>query len=330
MKYQHLFAIFLITMLLVSDSLEHQKPKSSKKAERKKDSKGKKVDKSVKNSKIAKKKKFYAKKIKNTIKKRIDLDVMIRFAFARYSSNAVAELVTGILQSIYIPMYRKLKNVANSRKLVKKHIECIDGTLRPFFDSQKQSVKFVNSFIKGIKVSNKTFMDNKIFKFTLKRWFSSNKTVKISDRLISMKHKRLSPIKKISKMRNILGRGTWMNVLSYMKFLIKFFRTAWFNSSFFARKVLKCAIHASSGFSSFRRYFIVKYKMTKRVLCNMNPINALVRVLRDYRLTSALDNLFKNIAFKGIKLNKIHHVNWTRIGRSTLIAYQSFASSCPL
>ena len=255
---------------------------------------------------------------------------MIRFSFARYSSNAVAEFASGILQSIYMPMYRKLRRTKNSKKLVKKHIQCVDSTLRPFFDSQKQSVKFVNRYLKGSSVRSNTFMDKKIFGFALKKWSSSNKIVKIGDELLSMKYKRLSATKKIHNMRRILGRGVWMNVLSYGKFIVKFFRNVWFNSSFITRKVLKCGINASSGFSSLRRYFIIKYKKTKRILCNINPINGLVRVLRNFKLKNALDNIFKNIAFKGIKMGKIHHVNWSRIGRNTYTAYQGLLNECPL
>ena len=316
-------------MLFVSDSLEYQKTKSSKKENKKLDSKNKKDEKSTKNSKSTKKTKSSRRRRKNSFRRRVDLDVLLRFSFAKYSSNAVAEFVTGILQSIYIPMYKRLKRLSNSKKLIKNHIKCIKSSLLPVFKSPKQSVKFVNSFIKGIRVSSRVFLDKKIFKFSLKTWISSNKVVKVGDKLLKMKYKRLGSVKKIGYMRRVLGRGTWLNVLGYLKFVTKFFRTVWFNSSYITKKVLKCGMQASSRFRSLRKYFIVKYKKTKRVLCNMNPINALVRILRDFMLHSSLDVLFKNIAFKGIKMNKIHQVNWTRIGRSTFIAYQSFLNECP-
>lgn len=320
MKYQHLLVIFLILMIFVAQTWESHKPsKKGKKGKKGKNKKG-----------LSKKKKYFPRRLKHTFERRMDLDVMIRFAFARYSSSPVANFLTGVFQTIYLPMFRRLKQVENTRKLVKNHLNCVRSTLHPFMTSQRQGLKFVNRFMKGINASRRTFMNQKIFNYSLKKWFSSSKTVSKSNKLIRLRFRSLNKIKNIKRMRNILGKGVWLNVFNHSRYLIKFFKTAWFNSSFFTKKVLRCAIDASRGFSSFRRYFIIQYKKTKRSLCSMNPVNILVRVLRDYRLLAALRGMFKQVIFKGIRLNKIHHINWTRIGRSVLVAYLNLLNECPI
>jgi len=305
-------------MILVSDSLELMK--SSKKSGKKK---------WKKRSKLAKKRRFFPKKIRNTFRKIVNLDVFIRFSFARYSSNSVAQFATGLLQAIYLPLFRRLKQSPNSKNLVMRHAKCVDSLLRPFMTTKAQSIKFANRFFHNIGSSNKSLMNGKIFNYSLKRWIAGNKATKISNKLITFKYTKMNRDIKNMKIRNLLGKGVWINVMDHARYLVYLLKKSWFNSWFITKKVMRCGIYASQTFSAYRRYFIIKYKQTKRVLCNISPIAFIVRSLRQFKLLNAIRLLFNEIAFKGIKMNRIHHLHWSRLGRSLHLAYFGFLNECP-
>lgn len=317
MKYQQLFLIFLFALILVSDSFELRKP--SKKSGRK----------GHHRSKLTRKKRFYPKKIKNTFRRIANLDVFIRFSFARYSSNSVAQFATGMLQAIYLPLFRRLRHSPNSKELVIRHTKCVDSVLRPFMTTKKQSLKFARTFLRKIGSSRKSFMNSKIFNYALKKWIAGNKAAKISNKLIAFRYRKIKKGVKNMKIRNILGPGVWLNVLYHSRYLVYLLKRAWFNSYFVTKKVMRCGIYASQSFSSYRRYFIIKYKQTKRVLCNINPLVFIVRLLRRFKLLAAMKVLFNEIAFKGIKMNKIHHLHWSRLARSMSLAYFNLLNECP-
>jgi len=304
-------------MILVSDSFEHMKPskKSSKKGKRR--------------SKLAKKRRFYPKKMRNTFRKIVNLEVFIRFSFARYSSNSVAQFATGLLQAIYLPLFRRLKQTPNSKNLVMRHARCVDSLLRPFMTTKAQSIKFADRFFHKIRSSNKSFMNAKIFNYSLKRWIASNRAIKISNKLITFKYRRMNRAIRTKGLRNLLGKGVWLNVMNHARYLVSLLRKSWFNSWFITKKVMKCGIYASQTFSSYRRYFIIKYKQTQRVLCNISPIVFIFRMLRQFKLLNSVRLLFNEIAFKGIKMNRIHHLHWSRLGRSLYLAYFGFLNECP-
>ncbi|MFM7858183.1 MAG: hypothetical protein ACKO96_41260, partial [Flammeovirgaceae bacterium] len=70
-----------------------------------------------------------------------------------------------MLQAIYLPLFRKLRQSSNSMNLVKQHAKCVDSTLRPFFTTKYQSIKFANHFLKNQAASIRSFINSKIFNY---------------------------------------------------------------------------------------------------------------------------------------------------------------------
>jgi len=230
---------------------------------------------------------------------------------------------------MYVKLFPKVKRLKNSKNLIKEHIKCVKSNLYPLISSQKKSFKFVHRLFDKLHVSKRDFLNAKIFNYTLKKWLKSGKTVKIANNLNKLKFKIPKRTKKNDLLRKILGKGVWLNVLNHSRTLIKTYRRIYFTSSYILKKILKCGIDVGRKHAVVKRFFKLKYKGFKPVLCNINSINLLARMLRNYKLLKSLRVVFKQSLVKAIKQRKMHHVNFRRLGKAVYRAYYLLNSQCP-
>jgi hypothetical protein len=140
MKYNLCLRVFLIILIIsISLCVGIKKPKS-KKGKGKKNAGG-----FRKPGELYQKSKVYHDAFESSL----DLDVLIRFRFAKYNTNILANFVKGIVSAFYRSQYFFLKKHERSNYVLNKHITCIKKDLLPFFGNNQIVRAFENKFLFG-------------------------------------------------------------------------------------------------------------------------------------------------------------------------------------
>jgi hypothetical protein len=102
----------------------------------------------------------------------------------------------------------------------------------------------------------------------------------------------------------------------------------WFYTSYLVKKVQKCSLTAANSSPHIFVKFNKISKSTKRVLCKLNHIDVLSRLLKSHSLRTSFNSLFRRLLIKGVKKRKIHNLNWTRIGEAIYTSYNELSIFC--
>lgn len=192
MKYY--LGILLIIMLFVNTlNVELKGIKKTSKAKRgnivkgRSKTKSKKQMKKAKSKKQMKKIKSYPKKKKeshNSFGSQVDLNVLIRFKFAKYGSNVLAGFVSGVLVAFYNNQYEILSKQEDSQIVVNNHINCIQKELNSIFGNEQVETTFENKFIfGGLYPMNKQLKNYFVFTHQYKMLSRKNHLTRIVRRL---------------------------------------------------------------------------------------------------------------------------------------------------
>ena len=218
MKYNSWLGIFIITLILsLNICSDLTKPNRSKNIKR---------SKSIRKQKNIKK---YPKKLPkltlNAIESPVDLDVLLRFKFAKYGSNVLANFVSGILSAFYNRLFQVIQKQENSQYIVDKHIKCVQKQLHSIFNNNDIIRTFENKFIfGGLYPMKKNVKNYFVFTHQYKVLRRKNKVMRIMRKLKNLtgtfqrikrfnskKHKMNSLFRKNVKRTNKNKRKYWKN-----------------------------------------------------------------------------------------------------------------------
>jgi len=85
----------------------------------------------------------------------IDIGVFIRFKFAKYGHNTIANFIAGVLDSFYGRTFAHLQKNKSSRNIVENHVQCVQKELGLALRKQRISRNFEKKFLFGGIYPNK-------------------------------------------------------------------------------------------------------------------------------------------------------------------------------
>jgi hypothetical protein len=144
--------------------------------------------------------------------------------------------------------------------------------------------------------------------------------------------KRISKWKKSTKANKkvdkIIGKHS-LRLIAHAKFMTYAFRKIWFYSSFFTKKVLSCAVSASSKHRTIQKAYISVLKRNNQVACPYNYVDVLTMMLKHYSVRNAFNSLFYKLLVRGVKTKLLYKVRWFRVGQALFNAHSVLETLCP-
>jgi hypothetical protein len=196
MKYNFCLRVFLIILIItISFCVEIKKPKS-KKGKNKKNAGGFRIP-----GELYQKTKVYHDAFASSL----DLDVLIRFRFAKFNTNIIANFIKGIVSAFYRSQYFFLKKQEKSNFVLNRHISCIKRDLIPFFSNNHFVRTFEDKFLFGGLYPFKKQMKNySIFVHRYNFFRRRNKLLRLVRRLKSVTG-TFNRVKKFTKRKKKLN-----------------------------------------------------------------------------------------------------------------------------